>query len=66
MEQPHQNRSALLRLARTRALARLRAENDAQYQRLMDEEIERLGLSPRIGTLPYRPRNADLLDRYKQ
>jgi hypothetical protein len=59
-------RSHVLRLARTRAIARLRAEYDARYQELMDEEISILGGEPRLGRMPYRPRNEDLLTRFNQ
>jgi hypothetical protein len=51
-------RSQLLRTARTRALARLRAMFDPEYQRLLDEEIDRLGGEPRTEKMrqDYRPR----------
>jgi len=52
-------RSQLLRAARTRALARLRAEQDDRFQVILDEEIQRLGGEPRTqARRPYRPRNA--------
>lgn len=57
-------RGKLLRAARQRALARLRAANEEQYQQLMDEEIARAGGEPRLGTMPYRPRNTQLLNDY--
>jgi hypothetical protein len=51
-------RAHLLRVARTRALARLRAEQNDRYQELMDEEVARLGGAPRVRTQDYQPRGA--------
>jgi hypothetical protein len=53
-----EERARLLRAARARALARLRAEQDDRYQQLMDEEVANLGGAPREQRQDYRPRAA--------
>lgn len=52
-----QERQRVLRVARTRALLRLRVKYEADFQQFMDEEIEKLGERPRGYTVPYVPRN---------
>lgn len=52
---PYEDRAKGLRAARTKALHRLRAEQDERFQVLYDEEVARLGLEPRAHT-EFKPR----------